>query len=72
LRGRPTFAPQRLVGTETLLIADLGTKGSASVASFTEQFSESPPRVVSEPASLALLFSAIAMLAPGTWLRRGV
>ena len=64
LMDSTNFAPQRLVGTETLLLADLGTKGSASVASFTEQFSEALPRVVTEPASFALLAFSVAMLAP--------
>ncbi len=31
--------PYRLIGTQTLLIADAGLAGSASVASFTQQFS---------------------------------
>ncbi len=44
----------RLIGTETLLIASLGTEGSASVDSFTGQFSETPARVP-EPTSLAVL-----------------
>jgi len=61
--------PYRLVGTETLLIADLGTVGSASVASFTEQFSESQ-MPVPEPASAALLLAAGAMLTPRMF-RRG-
>ena len=46
LSASTTFAmPYRLIGTETLLIASLGTKGSASVVSFTEQFSETAARV---------------------------
>ena len=58
LSASTTFAmPYRLIGTETLLIASLGTKGSASVDSFTEQFSEMP-----EPSSLALLVAGLALM----------
>lgn len=70
LMATTTFAPQRLVGTETLLIADLGTKGWASLGSFTEQYSELPPRVVAEPASFTLPTCVIAMLASGVGRRR--
>jgi hypothetical protein len=62
LRASTNFSvPYRLIGTETLLIASLGTKGSASVDSFTEQFSETPARVP-EPSSLALVGVGVAML----------
>jgi hypothetical protein len=44
-----------------LLIADLGTKGSASANSFTEQFSETPARMP-EPSSLALLAAGLGVL----------
>lgn len=62
LMASTTFAkPYRLIGTETLLIASLGTKGSASLDSFTQQFSETPTRMP-EPSSLALLCAGLAVL----------
>jgi hypothetical protein len=54
----------RLIGTETLLIADAGRKGSAMVNSFTEQFSESAAPAP-EPSSLGLMGLPRALLAFG-------
>lgn len=54
--------PYRLIGTETLLIADLGTKGSASLDSFTEQFSETA-MPAPEPGSFVLVAAGLAMIA---------
>jgi hypothetical protein len=51
--------PYRLIGTETLLIAEAGLKGSASVASFTQQFSEEAVKMPS-PGTLLLLGPALA------------
>ncbi len=71
LMASTTFATSyRLIGTETLLIASLGTRGSASVNSFTEQFSETPVRVP-ELSSLALLGAGLTMLPFGTRRRGG-
>ena len=57
-----TFSrPYRVVAAQTLIIADAGSKGSASVDSFTEQFSESRARV-DEPGSLAILVAGLMVL----------
>ena len=54
--------PYRLIGTETLLTADVGTKGSVSVDSFTEQFSETAVPAP-EPGSLVMLAVGLAAFA---------
>jgi hypothetical protein len=66
-----TFAmPYRLVDTQTLLVADAGSKGSASVDSFTEQFSETAAPMP-EPSSLVLLGAGLAVLPFRARRRRG-
>ncbi|HET6182813.1 MAG TPA: hypothetical protein VFA03_04390 [Acetobacteraceae bacterium] len=66
-----TFSqPYRLVATQTLLIASAGLAGSASVDSFTEQFSEAPARAL-EPGSLEVFGTALALVAAFAAAARG-
>jgi hypothetical protein len=52
------------------LVADAGSKGSASVDSFTEQFSETAAPMP-EPSSLVLLGAGLAVLPFRPRRRRG-